>query len=238
MLGQNGARIQSAGLDLGNQGDLPQAYVVLNLPTPNGTGVQIKAGKMVALPGVESAYDVQNPNVSLGYQAVYVEMATGTGVDVDHRFNSHFDADVRVLNGWDVVRDNNHHVSIGARAGITADSATSVNLVAWMGPEEAGNDSSMRYGVDAVLNHQLSPQLSGWIQGDYGREDANAALADPTQAARWWGIGGMAPVRPALVGRPRGPGRLSERRERRAHERGARTSDQRRPANRQWHASP
>jgi len=190
LLGQNASQFQAAGLDLGHQGDLPQAYVVLNVPTPNGAGIQIKAGKMISLPGVESVYDVANPNVSLGVQAVFVEMATGTGIDVEHRFSRHVDAEIRVLNGWDVVQDNNHHVSVGARATITADSATSLNLVAWAGPEEVRNDSSMRYGIDAVLSRQVGSRTSLWAQADYGREDANPALADPTQNAQWWGLGG------------------------------------------------
>lgn len=189
LLGQNASQFQAAGLNLGDQGDLPQAYVILNLPTANGAGVQIKAGKMISLPGVEAVYDVNNPNVSLGFQATYVEMATGTGFDVEHRFNRHLDAEVRVLNGWDVVQDNNRHVSVGARAGITVDAATSANLVAWTGPEEAGNDSSMRYGVDAVVNRRVGPRATAWVQADYGREDANPALPDPTRNAQWWGIG-------------------------------------------------
>jgi hypothetical protein len=27
------------------------------------------------------------------------------------------------------------------------------------------------------------------VQGDYGQEQANAALADPTQDAKWWSLG-------------------------------------------------
>lgn len=189
LFGQNAGRFQAAGLDLGDQGDMPQAYAVLNVPTPNGAGVQIKAGKLISLPGVESVYDINNPNITLGFQATYVEMATGTGVDAEHRFNSHLDAEVRVLNGWDVVRDNNHHVSVGARAGITPDAATNLNLVAWTGPEELSNDSSMRYGFDAVASRRIGARASVSLQGDYGREDANPALADPTQDAQWWGLG-------------------------------------------------
>jgi len=29
-----------------------------------------------------------------------------------------------------------------------------------------------------------------WVQGDYGTEQANAALPDPTQDAQWWALGG------------------------------------------------
>ena len=56
-------------------------------------------------------------------------------------------------------------------------------------PEEAGNDHANRYGVDALIWRKLgTTQL--WVQGDYGRERANAALPTPTQDAQWWAWGG------------------------------------------------
>src|SRR5262249_29168674 len=33
------------------------------------------------------------------------------------------------------------------------------------------------------------PKLTLWAQGDYGREDQNAALPVPTQDASWWAAG-------------------------------------------------
>jgi len=29
-----------------------------------------------------------------------------------------------------------------------------------------------------------------WVQGDYATSKRNAALADPTQDAKWWALGG------------------------------------------------
>jgi len=54
LLGQDASPIQARGLSLGDQGDVPQAYILLNIPTADGRGVQLKAGKFLALPGVES----------------------------------------------------------------------------------------------------------------------------------------------------------------------------------------
>lgn len=189
LAGQDATRLQSAGLSLGPQGDLPQAYIVLNVPTPNGTGVQILAGKMIALPGVESAYDVDNPVWSLGYQATLGLMATGTGVDVAHRFSPMFAARLRVLNGWDAVQDINERRSIGGQVAISPDSATDVDITAWSGPEEQHNSQADRVGVDAVLDHRFAGRLASWLELDYGREDANAALPDSTRAGTWWGAG-------------------------------------------------
>ena len=43
----------------------------------------------------------------------------------------------------------------------------------------------------------VSPELVGtvpalWLQGDFGKEQANAALPDPTRDADWWAVGAWA----------------------------------------------
>ena len=42
--------------------------------------------------------------------------------------------------------------------------------------------------MDGLLWRKLS-KTAVWVQGDYGREQANAALPDPTQDAKWWALG-------------------------------------------------
>src|SRR5437667_333858 len=47
--------------------------------------------------------------------------------------------------------------------------------------------------VPTASGHGLSRKLGKaavWVQGDYGKEQANAALPDPTQDAQWWALGG------------------------------------------------
>src|SRR5687768_4794255 len=76
ILGQNATVIQSSGLQLGEQGDLTQLYVTLNVPTPNGHGVQLKVGKMATLLGLEVIEDPSNPNWSIGNLFSFVENFT------------------------------------------------------------------------------------------------------------------------------------------------------------------
>src|SRR5438128_3308661 len=190
LLGQDATLIKSPGFDLGAEADVPHLYVTLNVPTASGNGVQFKVGRMVTLMGVEVIETIANPNWSEANQFIYVENFTGTGVSVETKFNNHVDAQFRVINGWDQVSDNNTHKSLMGRVGIYPDALTSIGIVGYWGPEEAGNDTANRYGVNGVIWRKLGAKVNVWLQGDYGQEQADAALADPTQDAKWWALGG------------------------------------------------
>src|SRR6058998_3465671 len=189
LLGQDATLIQSNGFNLGAQADIPHLYVTLNIPTASGNGVQVKVGRMVTLLGVEVIETVANPNWSEANQFIYVENFTGTGVSVETKFNNHVDAQFRVINGWDQVSDNNSHKSLMGRVGLYPDALTSLGIVGYWGPEEAGNDAANRYGVNGVIWRKLG-KAAVWVQSDYGTEQANAALPDPTQDATCWALGG------------------------------------------------
>src|SRR5213594_2471609 len=190
LLGQDATLIRSNGFDLGAQADVPHLYVTLNIPTASGNGLQIKAGRMVTLMGVEVIETIANPNWADGNQIIYVQNFNGTGVSVETKFNKYVDAQFRVINGWDQVSDNNSHKSLMGRVGLYPDALTSLGIVGYWGPEEASNNTANRYGVNAVLWRKLGGKVNVWLQGDYGQEQANAALPDPTQDAKWWALGG------------------------------------------------
>src|SRR2546426_7370704 len=189
LLGQDATLIRSNGFDLGAQADIPHLYVTLNVPTASGNGLQLKVGRMVTLLGVEVIETVANPNWSEANQFIYVENFTGLGVSVETKFNNHVDAQFRVINGWDQVSDNNTHKSLMGRVGIYPDALSSISLVGYWGPEQPNNNTANRYGINGVLWRKLGSQVNVWLQGDYGEEQANAALPDPTQDAKWWAAG-------------------------------------------------
>lgn len=190
LFGQNASVIQSRGLRLGEQGDIPQLYVTLNIPTPNGNGVQLRAGKMVTLMGLEVIETVANPNWSEGNQFVYLENFTALGVSAEYRFNRRLDAELRLINGWDVVQDNNRGKSVMARVGVAPDSATSIAVVGFAGPEETNDSRALRAGIDVLASRTFGSHTTVWFQGDMGGEQRNDALPDPSRSARWWAIGG------------------------------------------------
>ena len=189
LVGQDATVIQSNGFNLGAQADVPHLYVTLNVPTASGNGLQFKVGRIPTLMGLEVIETYVNPNWSEGNQFIYVENFTGTGVSVETKFNNHVDAQFRVINGWDQVSDNNTHKSLMGRLGVYPDARTSIGIVGFWGPEEAGNNTANRYGVEGLLWRKLG-KAAVWVQGDYGTEQANAALPDPTQDAKWWALGG------------------------------------------------
>jgi hypothetical protein len=190
IFGQNASVIKSAGFSLGDQGDIPHLYATINIPTPNGNGLQFRFGRMVTLMGLEVIEDVANPNWSEGYQFIYAENFTALGLSAEYKFNNYLDAQLRVINGWDVVQDNNNRKSFMGRVGIYPDALTSLSLVGYFGPEQAVDSTADRYGVDVVMNRKFGARTSIWLQGDYGQEQANVALPDPTKDAKWWAIGG------------------------------------------------
>jgi hypothetical protein len=111
------------------------------------------------------------------------------GLSVDHRFNSVVDAQLRLINGWDVVQDNNRGNSVMGRVGLAPDSLSSIGIVGYYGPEQA-NGWAERYGAEILLSRKLGPTVSTWLQGDYGHEAALVPAADsvgPMSAAAWWG---------------------------------------------------
>src|SRR5437899_7562035 len=190
LVGQDATVIQSNGFfGPGTPADVPHLYVTLNVPTASGNGLQFKVGRIPTLLGLEVIETYANPNWSEGNQFIYVENFTATGLSVETKFNDHVDAQFRVINGWDQVSDNNTRKSLMGRIGIYPDASTSLGIVGFWGPEEANDNTANRYGIEGLLWRKLG-KAAVWIQGDYGQEQANAALPEPTQDAKWWALGG------------------------------------------------
>ncbi len=186
LFGQNAAPIQSVGLKLGDQGDLPQAFVTLNVPTGKGNYVQFKAGKMWSLLDVEVIDEVLNPTASHGYQFIYLTNFTNTGFGVDAKFSSKVDAQLRLINGWDVVEDNNTRKSFMGRVGLTASDRAAVALLGYYGPEQAGNVNNARYGKEFVGTFKPASATTLYAQFDAGAEQG---IGSGGGDAKWWGVG-------------------------------------------------
>jgi hypothetical protein len=187
LIGQNAPVLQSSGFSLGPSGDVTQLYVTLNLPTPNGNGLQFKAGKFVTLMGVELIEDVANPNWSEGLQFIYVENFTSTGIEAGYKLSPYADVQLRLSNGWDRAAGNGGHKDFMGRVGVYPGATTSIGLVGYYGAQQVDNDAK-RHGSNVIINQKIGA-LSMWLQGDYGKEQANAFLPDSTRDAEWWALG-------------------------------------------------
>ena len=166
--------------------DYEQIYGTVNVPI--GRGLQISAGRMVTLMGLEVIEETANPNWSVGNQFTFAENATSTGVQLAYKWTDKIDTQFRVINGWDVVDDYNNSLSYMGRIGYTIDDRTTVALVGYGGPEQIDNSSAWRKGVNLLASRKLADKLTATVQGDYGHEDANASL--PKAGDAQWLAGG------------------------------------------------
>ncbi len=192
VFGENARVLQSTGFRMDRDGDVSQFSDSVNLPTPDHDGVQVKVGRMATLLGYEAIETPLDPNVSVGNAVLCAEYFTQTGVGVEHRFNSHVDAQVRVLNGWDQVADVNGRPSYMARVGLAPDALMTVAVAAFTGPEQPGNNSALRSGVELFASRKFG-RVTTFVQGDHGHEQRIAAVPDPRRnppggppAPGWW----------------------------------------------------
>jgi hypothetical protein len=157
------------------QGDLLQAYVDVTLP---GLPVKIRAGKWLALMGFEQfdaniygAFgDPARALYSYGYQYLYAEPTTQTGVLVTYVLNPHWSFDVGFTRGWNQsVKDANNALDFLGRISFTPSDKTSITFVMAEGPEfptgfghdlPRGDDSHWWTTFDLVLTQKISEKLS------------------------------------------------------------------------------
>ncbi len=185
LFGQDAKTIQANGLSLGNQGDVEQAYVTVNAPI--GRGLQISVGKWVTLQGIDLIEEVANPTWSAGNQFLFLEAFTMTGVQLSYHFTDTVDAQLRMINGWDQVKDVNNGKSFLGRIGWAPSADTSVALLGSAGPEQAGNSSNWRYTGEMVVTQKLPNSFTVMLQGDWGREERAAVGRDHSD----WYAGGL-----------------------------------------------
>jgi hypothetical protein len=98
---------------------------------------------------------------------------------------------IEVVNGWDLVRDNNHSKSVGAQLTLTPVAPLSV-LLNWIGGAElAGDNHTNRNVFDIVAILKPTKTLTLGVNGDYGIEHGTSVV-NPGSDAKWKGIAGYA----------------------------------------------
>jgi hypothetical protein len=173
------------------QFDVQQLFV--SYIAPIGSGLRFDFGKYVTHLGYEliEGYDGYNDNYSRSILFGYAIPFTHTGVKASYAFSGKVAAMVEVVNGWDLVRDNNHSKSVGAQLALTPVAPLSV-LLNWIGgPELAGNNHSNRNVFDLVAILKPTTRLTLGVNGDYGKENGTS-LVNPGSDAIWKGIAGYA----------------------------------------------
>jgi hypothetical protein len=104
-----------------------------------------------------------------------------TGVRVGYQFTDTWSAQVHVLNGWQIIGDNNRAKTLGTQLAWTGERVT----VAWntlVGPENPGDDTHWRIFNDVVATFKVTPAFSLAAVGDVGIQQRPDA-----EPARWYG---------------------------------------------------
>ena len=105
----------------------------------------------------------------LGYAIPF----THTGLKASYTFNSKVGAMFEVVNGWDLLRDNNHSKSLGAQ--LTLSPAAPISVVLnWIGGPELANDNNRKRNVfDIVAVLKATSWLTLGVDGDYGHRGSH-----------------------------------------------------------------
>ncbi len=173
------------------QFDLQQVFA--SYIAPLGSGVRFDVGKYTTHVGYEliEGYDGYNDNYGRSILFGYAIPFTHTGVKVSYTFSSKVAAMIEVVNGWDLVHDNNRSKSVGAQVALTPVAPLSV-LLNWVGgPELADDNHTNRNVFDVVAIFKATSKLTLGVNGDYGIEDGTS-LANPGSDAKWKGVAGYA----------------------------------------------
>jgi hypothetical protein len=145
-----------------------------------GRGLLLEAGVYPSHIGMEAFQTRDNWNYTrswLGELSPYYQ----TGLKLSYPFSGRWSAQLHLLNGWQVISDNNRGKSVGAQIAYGADKL-SVSLNGIVGPELANDD--IRALVDVVATWKATASLSLGTSLDLAREDRPAGLD-----AGWQGVG-------------------------------------------------
>jgi hypothetical protein len=156
-----------------------QASVSYNVPV--GRGLLLEAGTYPSHVGFEGFFSKDNwlyTRSWLGEFSPYYQ----TGLKAAYGFNDRWSGQVHILNGWQIIGDNNNAKTIGTQVAYNGGRlSASFNTLA--GPELPNDDTHMRLFGDLVATYKVTPKLTFAGSADRGRQDLPGG-----SAANWFGI--------------------------------------------------
>ncbi len=166
--------------------DLQEAYVAYT----SKMGLGLKAGKFVTFSGIEVIESIANPTISRGFLYGLAEPFTHAGVLLTYKITPELDAAIGVVNGWDVVKDNNDGKTLAAKVGYTTARYLAV-LSGYAGPEQPADGEldpdNVRTMGDLTGMVKLGP-VDLWAQVNAGAEEGASTVMEG-EDARWVGAG-------------------------------------------------
>lgn len=107
-----------------------------------------------------------------------------TGVKAAYAFTDHFSGQLHLLNGWQVIGDNNQSPAFGGQLAWSFD-RWSLALNGFAGPELAGDSAHWRYFGDSVATVKITSKLSLAATIDAGWQER------PQSSTAKWQAGGL-----------------------------------------------
>jgi len=177
--------LHQAGLGAGPVAvDVQEAYLTYTISDQ----FRFTGGKFVTFEGIELIEAPSNPTVSRGYLFGLAEPFTHVGGFVAYQASNEIEIKLGVINGWDLLIDNNMDKTILSRLGLNFGDPLSLGISFYTGVEQQ-NSSNWRNSLDLTGVTKLIPGLTLNFQGNYGTETIGNV------DTKWFGVG-LQPVIP------------------------------------------
>ena len=170
-----------------NQADIVQAYLDVSIPV--GTGLRIRAGKIVTYLGYEVINPTGNPFYSHSFLFTYAIPLTNTGIFGEYKFNAEWQIDGGVSRGWSQsIKDNNGDPDAIVEVTYTPQGSDFLKKFTVIGNfsegPEATHDNHDWWTVADVIVKYVDGPLTLAINADYG--DAPHGVTT-SSSAQWFG---------------------------------------------------
>ena len=153
--------------------DLQQAYVTAKAPI--GAGLDFKVGKFVTLLGAEVIESPANWNFSRSYLFGFAIPFTHTGVLATYPLGDLGSVTAGLVNGWDIVDDNNNAKSMLGNITLTPVEGLTLAANGITGAELASDNRNDRSVIDLVATWQPIEKLTLMGNYDYGHQSGVTA---------------------------------------------------------------
>ena len=131
--------------------------------------------------GFESFYSKDNWNYMRSWPGELSPFYQ-TGVHAAYQFDSHWSGEVHLLNGWQLIKDNNEAKAIGGKVAYT-NSRLTASFNTFDGPELPHDNAHWRHFGDLIAVYKVTPKLSLGGSLDRGHQQLPGGAA-----ANWLGV--------------------------------------------------
>ena len=145
-----------------------------------GSEVLLEGGVFPCHVGAEAYFSKDNPHYTRSFVAEYSPWYSA-GVKATAPIGKGFTGQLHVLNGWQIVGENNDGKTLGAGLGWTS-SAVDVSLNGLAGPEIPNDTAHWRSFGDLVVTWRPTPSVT--VTGEL---DTGSQSRPGLDAATWWG---------------------------------------------------